>query len=258
MPFFSRPRHSTSVERRPVCYLPALGFFRLPRGFPRRLLSDAYKSQMKVASVKPNTVCHGRGKEWQRYTTKKTICYTVGLAVRIVPTIMRTFTKDTALSEHGRDAACMCELTHGMGVACYVWTYLIVSSGMEELPSQNMPVRRLKLAFLPLDLFALLYDHNPFRGFSNYWQVTQEEARRIIPSSVLDEVKLACLYASHEDTMENVSTYSSILFQPGQWMVVNLELPNLAVLTPRKKPPLSSRMVGGPQNRSGQCGEKEI
>jgi len=32
---------------------------------------------MQVASVKPNTVCHGRGKEWQQHTTKKTICYTV-------------------------------------------------------------------------------------------------------------------------------------------------------------------------------------
>ena len=64
MPFFSRQRYSTSVERRPVGYLPAFGFFRLPRGVPRRLLSDAYQSQMQVASVKPNNVCHGRGKEW--------------------------------------------------------------------------------------------------------------------------------------------------------------------------------------------------
>jgi hypothetical protein len=29
-----------------------------------KLLSDAYQSQMHAASVKPNTVCHGRGKEW--------------------------------------------------------------------------------------------------------------------------------------------------------------------------------------------------
>ena len=41
MPFFSRPRHSTAVERRPVGYLSAFGFFRLTRGVPRRLLSDA-------------------------------------------------------------------------------------------------------------------------------------------------------------------------------------------------------------------------
>jgi hypothetical protein len=41
LPFFSRPRHSTSVERPPVGYLPS-GFFRLPRGVPRRL-SEAYQ-----------------------------------------------------------------------------------------------------------------------------------------------------------------------------------------------------------------------
>jgi hypothetical protein len=63
MPFFSRPRHRTAVERRPVGDRPAFGFFRQPRGVPRRL-SDAYQSQMQVDSVKPNNVCHGRGKEW--------------------------------------------------------------------------------------------------------------------------------------------------------------------------------------------------
>jgi hypothetical protein len=45
MSFFSRPRHSTAVERRPVGYLPAFGFFRLPRGVPRRLLSEAYHAE---------------------------------------------------------------------------------------------------------------------------------------------------------------------------------------------------------------------
>jgi len=44
MPFFSRPQHSTAVERRPVGYLPTFGFFRLPRGVPRRLLPEAYHS----------------------------------------------------------------------------------------------------------------------------------------------------------------------------------------------------------------------
>ena len=51
-------------RRRPVGDLPAIGFFRLPRGVPRILLSDAYQSQMPVASVKPNNVCHGRGKAY--------------------------------------------------------------------------------------------------------------------------------------------------------------------------------------------------
>jgi len=70
-----------------------------------KFVSDAYQSQTQVASVKPNTVCHGRGKDWYQHTTKKTICDTVGLAVRIFPATMRTFTKDTALSEQGRGVA---------------------------------------------------------------------------------------------------------------------------------------------------------
>jgi hypothetical protein len=60
---FSRPRHSEAwaryghgiawhgmcelasvVQRRHVGHLPAIGFFRLPRGVPRRLLSEAYQS----------------------------------------------------------------------------------------------------------------------------------------------------------------------------------------------------------------------
>jgi hypothetical protein len=49
---------------RPARIRPAFGFFRLPRGVPRRLLSEAYQSQVQVASVKPNNVYHGRGKEW--------------------------------------------------------------------------------------------------------------------------------------------------------------------------------------------------
>jgi len=44
MSFFSRSRHSTAVKRRPVGYVHAFGFFRLPRGVPRRLLSEAYQS----------------------------------------------------------------------------------------------------------------------------------------------------------------------------------------------------------------------
>ena len=56
MPFFSRPLHSTAVERRPVGYLPAFSFFRLPRGVPRRLLSEAYQSlQLSI----PTTVKSG-------------------------------------------------------------------------------------------------------------------------------------------------------------------------------------------------------
>jgi hypothetical protein len=35
--------------------LPTFGFFWLPRGVPRRLLSEAYQSQMQVANVKQTT-----------------------------------------------------------------------------------------------------------------------------------------------------------------------------------------------------------
>ena len=102
---------------------------------------------------------------------------------------------------------------------------LTVSSGMEEMPSQIMPVQRRKLAILPLDLFALLCDRNPFSGNSSYWQVTQEEARRIIPSFVLDEVKLTCLYVNYEDTMENevLTAPFFINLDSGWWWIWNLK-----------------------------------
>ena len=41
---------------------------------------------------------------------------------------------------------------------------------MEEMPSLNMPVQRLKVANLPLDF--LLWARNPFRGNFNHWQVS--------------------------------------------------------------------------------------
>jgi hypothetical protein len=84
MPFFSRPQHSTVVERRPVGYLPAFGFFWLPRGVPRRLLSEVCQSQRSIpTSVKSGistlsekgryaawhvwiNARHGRGTAWAR------------------------------------------------------------------------------------------------------------------------------------------------------------------------------------------------
>jgi hypothetical protein len=57
MPFFSRPRHSTAVKRRSVGYLSAFGFFRLPRGVPRKLLSEAYQSSSQRSI--PTTVKSG-------------------------------------------------------------------------------------------------------------------------------------------------------------------------------------------------------
>ena len=66
MPFFSRPRHSTAVARRPVGCLPAFGFFHLPRGVPRRLLTEAYQSSQRSI---PTTVKSGSST-----LQKKTIC----------------------------------------------------------------------------------------------------------------------------------------------------------------------------------------
>jgi len=63
MPFFSSPRHSTAVERRPVSYLPAFGFFRLPRGVPRRLLSEAYQSSSQRSI--PTSVKSGSEEKFQ-------------------------------------------------------------------------------------------------------------------------------------------------------------------------------------------------
>ena len=53
---FSRPRHSTAVERRPVGYLLAFGFFRLSRTVPRRS-SEAYHSSSQRSI--PTTVKSG-------------------------------------------------------------------------------------------------------------------------------------------------------------------------------------------------------
>jgi hypothetical protein len=68
MPFFSRPRHNTAVERWPVGYLSAFGFFRLPRGVPRRLLSDAYQSSTQWSI--PTTVKSGSSTLLKRRSVK--------------------------------------------------------------------------------------------------------------------------------------------------------------------------------------------
>jgi hypothetical protein len=51
---------ASAVQRRHVDDLPAFGLYLLPRGVPGSLLSEAYQSQMQVASVKQSNVCHGR------------------------------------------------------------------------------------------------------------------------------------------------------------------------------------------------------
>ena len=68
MSFFSWPRHSTAVEMRPVGYLPTFGFFRLPRGVPRRLLSEAYHSSSQRSI--PMTVESGSSTLQKRRSVK--------------------------------------------------------------------------------------------------------------------------------------------------------------------------------------------
>ena len=68
MPFFSRPQQSTAVERRPVGYLLAFGFFRLPRGVPRRLLSEAYQSSSQRSI--PTIVKSGSSTRQKRRSVK--------------------------------------------------------------------------------------------------------------------------------------------------------------------------------------------
>jgi hypothetical protein len=44
--------------------LPAFGLFLLARQAPGSLLSEAYRSQIAVASVKQSNVCDGRGEAY--------------------------------------------------------------------------------------------------------------------------------------------------------------------------------------------------
>jgi hypothetical protein len=57
MPFSSRPEHGTAVERRPVPYVSAFGYFRLPSRVPRRLLSESYQPSSQLSI--PTTVKSG-------------------------------------------------------------------------------------------------------------------------------------------------------------------------------------------------------
>jgi hypothetical protein len=68
MLFFSRRRHSTAVERQPVGYLPGFGFFRLPRGVPWRLSSEAYQSSSQQSI--PTTVKSGSSTLQKRRSVK--------------------------------------------------------------------------------------------------------------------------------------------------------------------------------------------
>jgi len=122
IPLFSRSRHSTAVERRPVGYLPAFVFFRLPRGVPRRLLSEAYQSSSQ--RFIPTTVKSGSN-ALQKRRSVKLLDQQFGY-FRLPRGLSRRTRhyRSMAGARHG-----MCELTarHGMGTACYVWMGLNTS-----------------------------------------------------------------------------------------------------------------------------------
>jgi hypothetical protein len=107
MPFFSRPRHSTAVARRPLIYLLAFGFFPLPSGVPRRLLSEAYQSSSRRSI--PTTEKSGSS------TLQK------GRSVKLLEQLFGYFRLPRGLSQRTRHCQSrsgarhgMCELTHGM------------------------------------------------------------------------------------------------------------------------------------------------
>jgi hypothetical protein len=115
MPFFSRSRHSTAVERRPVGYLPAFDFFRLPRGVQRRLLSEAYQSPSQRSI--PTTVKSGSS-TLQKRRSVKLLDWQFGY-FRLPRGLSRRaqHCRSRAGARHG-----MCELTalarHGHGIIC--------------------------------------------------------------------------------------------------------------------------------------------
>jgi len=107
MPFFSKPRYSTAVKRRPVDYLPAFGFFLLLRGVPRRLLPEAYQSSSQRSI--PATVKSGSS-TLQKRRSVKLLDYQFGYFRLPRGLSRRTRHFRSRVGErHG-----MCELTHGM------------------------------------------------------------------------------------------------------------------------------------------------
>jgi len=103
MPFFSWPRHSTAVERRPVGYLPAFGFFLLPRGVPRRLLSEVYQSSSQRSI--PTTVKSGSNTlQKRRY-------------VKLLDQQVGYFRLPRGLSRRTRHCRGMAGARHGRGTA---------------------------------------------------------------------------------------------------------------------------------------------
>ena len=114
VPLFLRPRHSTAVERllARVQLLPAATWS------STKLSSDAYQSQMQVASVKPNTVCMDEEKGG-RSTLQKRLSRTNSFRLPCGHSQRTRHCRSRAGARQG-----MCECTawqrNGMGAACRV------------------------------------------------------------------------------------------------------------------------------------------
>ena len=104
MPFFSRPRHSMTVEREPVGNCPLSA-------------SSGYHAEFQEVVIRRIPISDAGGqcetKHRLSWTKKRVVaahykkgdllhCWT---SSRIFPATMWTFTKDTALSEQGRGAS---------------------------------------------------------------------------------------------------------------------------------------------------------
>ena len=70
MPFFSRPRHSTAIERRPCCGLEKNGMFGAWQGHGMASVNQTRShcvNQMGKTHYKPLAARHGRGMAWARH-----------------------------------------------------------------------------------------------------------------------------------------------------------------------------------------------
>jgi len=97
-----------------------------------RSASSSYHAEFHEGCYQTHTNLRCRWPVWNQTPfacTRKSVVAahykkdSVGLAVRIFPATMQTFTKDTALSEQGRGTAWQVWINarHDMGTACYVW-----------------------------------------------------------------------------------------------------------------------------------------
>ena len=161
MPLQCHPRpyrfsqgHGTA---RPSKYgLWAFGFFRLSRRVPRNYYQTHSNLRCRWPVWNQTPFVMDEENSGSSTLQKKMISYTVGPAVRIFPATMRTFTKDTALSEQGRGAAWYVWINarhgNGMGTACYVWIGLNSAIINTQLCQDAYLLKSVTSAFVPNQL----------------------------------------------------------------------------------------------------------